>query len=46
MVDNKSLAELERESAEAERKLEEARQQALELKRKLQYVRNMSGESN
>ncbi len=40
MVDNKSLAQLERESAEAERNVEEARQLALQLKRKVAFARS------
>ncbi len=44
MVDNKSLEELERESAEAERRVEEAKQLALQLKRKVAYARSAGGE--
>ncbi len=44
LVDNRSLEELERESAEAERRVDEAKQLAIQLKRRVAYARNASGE--
>ena len=45
MVDDKSLDELVREMREAERKAKEARQLALQLKRRVHYARSQSDTS-
>ena len=45
VVDSKSLDELEQEMREAERKAEEARQLALQLKQRINYARSQNSTS-